>query len=51
MATRVVTIDVLSNRLCRRSIATSVINDGNALVVSLERSLAEISQATSPLHS
>jgi hypothetical protein len=51
MVTRVVAIDVLSDRLCRGSITTSVIDNGNALVVSLERSLAEVSHATGPLNS
>jgi hypothetical protein len=51
MVTRVVTIDVLSDRLCCRSITTGVINDGNALVVSLEGSLAKVSHATSPENS
>ena len=51
MVTRVVTIDILADRLGSGRITTSIIHNGNALVVSLERRLAEVSHTSSPLNS
>ena len=51
MVTRVVTIDILADRLGSGRITTSIIHNGNAFVVSLERSLAEISHTSSPHNS